>query len=148
MDSPKSLHQNSILVYYGAASLFSTLNPSGRSGDMRGTWIRKPRGETTAIFVHVILSSGETCWQNPNGAYWSDLVKNEKALKTWEFTSSEMGAKKSGVDVPTSSGDEINIQTGGDVAFFERLGKICCYQEFSGRGGGRPCHCQGRHPFQ
>lgn len=45
---------------------------------MKGTWIRKPQGETTVIFVHGILSSGEDCWRNRNGAYWPELLKNEK----------------------------------------------------------------------
>lgn len=32
------------------------------------------------VFVHGILSSGEGCWRNENGAYWPDLVKDEPDL--------------------------------------------------------------------
>ena len=47
---------------------------------MQGEWIRKPQGEASAIFVHGILSSGETSWRNENGSYWPELLKNEPEL--------------------------------------------------------------------
>ena len=47
---------------------------------MRGKWIRRPQGETSAVFVHGILSSGETCWRNDNGTYWPELLNNEPEL--------------------------------------------------------------------
>jgi hypothetical protein len=34
---------------------------------MQGEWIRRPQGAASAVFVHGILSSGETCWRNDNG---------------------------------------------------------------------------------
>lgn len=49
---------------------------------MRGVWIKKPKGRTTAIFVHGILSSGETCWMHENGAYWPDMLSREEVSNT------------------------------------------------------------------
>jgi hypothetical protein len=36
---------------------------------MEGQWLRRPTGDTTVVFVHGVLSSGDTCWRNSNGAY-------------------------------------------------------------------------------
>jgi hypothetical protein len=47
---------------------------------MHGEWVRKPAGETSVVFVHGILSSGEKCWRNSNGAYWPELLEQEPAL--------------------------------------------------------------------
>jgi hypothetical protein len=48
---------------------------------MPGEWIRGPQGAAaSAVFVHGILSSGETCWRNDNGSYWPELLKNEREL--------------------------------------------------------------------
>ena len=45
---------------------------------MGGEWIRGPNiGVASVVFVHGILSSGETCWKHKNGIYWPDLLKNE-----------------------------------------------------------------------
>jgi hypothetical protein len=49
---------------------------------MEGSWIRRPQGEASAIFVHGILSSGETCWRNDNGSYWPELLKDETELRS------------------------------------------------------------------
>ena len=32
------------------------------------------------VFVHGILSSGEKCWRNSNGAYWPKLLEQEPEL--------------------------------------------------------------------
>jgi formylglycine-generating enzyme required for sulfatase activity/pimeloyl-ACP methyl ester carboxylesterase len=45
---------------------------------MKGEWLRKTDSGTTVVFVHGILSSGETCWKHDNGAYWPGLLKSEK----------------------------------------------------------------------
>jgi hypothetical protein len=48
---------------------------------MRGEWIRRPQGTAaSAVFVHGILSSGETCWRHDNGSYWPELLKDEPEL--------------------------------------------------------------------
>ena len=47
---------------------------------MQGVWVRKPAGETSVVFVHGILSSGEECWRNSNGAYWPELLEQEPEL--------------------------------------------------------------------
>jgi len=47
---------------------------------MQGEWIRRAQGAASAVFVHGILSSGETCWRNDNGTYWPDLLQNETEL--------------------------------------------------------------------
>jgi pimeloyl-ACP methyl ester carboxylesterase len=49
---------------------------------VQGDWIRRPRGTTSVVFVHGILSSGETAWRNDNGAYWPELLKNEPELNS------------------------------------------------------------------
>ncbi|MCB1218891.1 alpha/beta hydrolase [bacterium] len=48
---------------------------------MQGEWLRKPAGQTSVIFVHGILSSGESCWRHESGAYWPALLKNEPELE-------------------------------------------------------------------
>ena len=47
---------------------------------MKGEWLREPEGSTAVVFVHGILSSGESCWKHPNGTYWPTLVKSTEAL--------------------------------------------------------------------
>ena len=48
---------------------------------MQGKWIRRPQGAAaSAVFVHGILSSGETCWRHDNGSYWPELLKEEPEL--------------------------------------------------------------------
>ena len=47
---------------------------------MQGQWIRKPKGSVAVVFVHGVLSSGETCWRDNNGAYWPELLKAEAEL--------------------------------------------------------------------
>jgi hypothetical protein len=48
---------------------------------MLGEWVRRPGGSTSVVFVHGILSSGESCWRNGNGTYWPELLKNEAGLE-------------------------------------------------------------------
>ena len=50
---------------------------------MLGEWLRKPKNGGSVVFVHGVLSSGETCWRNENGTYWPELLKREPALKAW-----------------------------------------------------------------
>lgn len=47
---------------------------------MRGEWIKAPTNGTAVVFVHGILSSGETCWTHENGAYWPRLLAEEASL--------------------------------------------------------------------
>jgi pimeloyl-ACP methyl ester carboxylesterase/O-acetyl-ADP-ribose deacetylase (regulator of RNase III) len=51
---------------------------------MKGRWIRK-LGETsspiTVVFVHGILSDGESCWRHPNGNYWPELLSSHEPLR-------------------------------------------------------------------
>jgi formylglycine-generating enzyme required for sulfatase activity/pimeloyl-ACP methyl ester carboxylesterase len=49
---------------------------------MKGEWLRKPTANTTVVFVHGILSSGETCWKHDNGTYWPTLLKDEAELES------------------------------------------------------------------
>ena len=56
---------------------------------MKGEWLRKPTANTTVVFVHGFLSSGETCWKHDNGSNWPELLKNEtelSALGIYVFT--------------------------------------------------------------
>lgn len=43
---------------------------------MNGQWIRKADGDTAVIFIHGVLSRGETCWRHENGTYWPELLAN------------------------------------------------------------------------
>ena len=47
---------------------------------MKSEWLRKPTSDTSVVFVHGILSSGETCWQHENGSYWPELLNQESDL--------------------------------------------------------------------
>lgn len=47
---------------------------------MEGKWVTEGAGKEVVIFVHGVLSSGETCWKNPNGAYWPDLIAADSKL--------------------------------------------------------------------
>ncbi|WP_271592242.1 lipase family alpha/beta hydrolase [Bradyrhizobium sp. CCBAU 65884] len=47
---------------------------------MEGQWLRKPTGNTTAVFVHGVLSSGDTCWRHSNGAFWPELLISDPEL--------------------------------------------------------------------
>lgn len=49
---------------------------------MKGEWIKRPEGNTAVIFVHGILSDGETGWKNDNGCYWPSLLAAEKDLSS------------------------------------------------------------------
>ncbi len=42
---------------------------------------RKADESTAVVFVHGILSDGDICWKNPNGATWPDLLVGEKDLE-------------------------------------------------------------------
>lgn len=45
---------------------------------MNGEWLRRPEFGVTVVFVHGVLSSGKTCWLNPNGTYWPTLVLDDE----------------------------------------------------------------------
>jgi pimeloyl-ACP methyl ester carboxylesterase len=47
---------------------------------MKGLWIRKPSDGQAVVFLHGVLSSGQTCWTASSGAYWPSLLANEVAL--------------------------------------------------------------------
>lgn len=47
---------------------------------MDGKWLKEPSNSTSVVFVHGIMSSGEECWQNKNGAYWPTLLCQEESL--------------------------------------------------------------------
>ena len=49
---------------------------------MQGTWIRKPQFDTSVVFVHGVLSSGDACWRHANGTYWPALLIQEKELES------------------------------------------------------------------
>lgn len=50
---------------------------------MRSEWIRKQKNDASIIFVHGILSSGDTCWQHENGTCWPELLTIEPGLEDW-----------------------------------------------------------------
>lgn len=44
---------------------------------MPGRWIRKPTGDTTVVFIHGVLSSGDTAWKHANGTDWPVLLGDD-----------------------------------------------------------------------
>ena len=50
---------------------------------MQGKWIRPPQTGVSIVFVHGILSSGETCWKHKNGTYWPSLLADEEKFKAY-----------------------------------------------------------------
>ena len=49
-------------------------------GMMKGEWLRRPENETSVVFLHGVLSSGDSCWQNSNGTYWPSLLASELSM--------------------------------------------------------------------
>ena len=47
-----------------------------REVGVEGNWIQKPCAGTCVIFVHGILSDGESAWTHPAGAFWPSLLKD------------------------------------------------------------------------
>lgn len=47
---------------------------------MSAKWVRQAPGTAAVVFVHGVLSSGDDCWKNDNGAYWPSLVANSATL--------------------------------------------------------------------
>ncbi|MBB2199744.1 alpha/beta fold hydrolase [Gluconacetobacter sp. 1c LMG 22058] len=48
---------------------------------MKGDWVK--HGSSTApvvVFVHGILSSGESCWRHASGAYWPEIVAKDTEM--------------------------------------------------------------------
>jgi alpha/beta hydrolase family protein len=49
---------------------------------MKGLWLRGSTGNACTVFVHGVLSDGESCWTNQNGSYWPELVSKELGLES------------------------------------------------------------------
>src|ERR1700686_1373141 len=49
---------------------------------MQAAWIRKPQADTSVVFVHGILSSGEACWRHTNGSYWPELLEGQEGFSS------------------------------------------------------------------
>jgi tetratricopeptide (TPR) repeat protein len=49
---------------------------------MEGHWLRNPRNGIAVVFVHGVLSSGESCWRNANGTYWPELLISESDIQS------------------------------------------------------------------
>jgi pimeloyl-ACP methyl ester carboxylesterase len=48
---------------------------------MKGDWVK--RGSPTApviVFVHGVLSNGDSCWRHKSGAYWPEIVANDPEM--------------------------------------------------------------------
>jgi hypothetical protein len=52
-----------------------------RMGDSVGSWLRKAQDDSAIVFVHGVLSDGESAWRS-DGAYWPDLVASEETLSS------------------------------------------------------------------
>jgi hypothetical protein len=49
---------------------------------VKGEWIRRPDGDASVVFVHGILSDGDSSWKNSNGCYWPQLLRDEPGFET------------------------------------------------------------------
>ena len=49
---------------------------------MKGVWIKPPTSNASVVFVHGVLSDGESCWTNHNGCYWPELLSKEPGLES------------------------------------------------------------------
>jgi pimeloyl-ACP methyl ester carboxylesterase len=49
---------------------------------MKGDWLRTPKGDCSIVFVHGVLSSGESAWRNTNGAYWPQMLAETPSLSS------------------------------------------------------------------
>lgn len=47
---------------------------------MYGYWQRQSTADTAVVFVHGVLSDGETCWRNKNGTFWPQLLVDESGI--------------------------------------------------------------------
>lgn len=60
---------------------FATLSADDKGSAMRGDWVK--RGSPTApvvVFIHGVLSSGESCWRHESGAYWPDIIATDPEM--------------------------------------------------------------------
>lgn len=48
---------------------------------MVGQWLRRSSNGSAIVFLHGVLSDGESCWLNENGSYWPELFKAEKQFE-------------------------------------------------------------------
>ena len=46
---------------------------------MQGRWVKSPKGSTTVVFIHGILSDGDSCWRHDSGPYWPELLAQDEA---------------------------------------------------------------------
>lgn len=59
---------------------------------MKGRWIRAmddTASPMAVVFLHGVLSNGETCWRHQNNTYWPDLLSQHAAIGSagiYEFT--------------------------------------------------------------
>jgi hypothetical protein len=44
---------------------------------VKGFWVARGASNVSVVFVHGILSDGESCWTNQNGCYWPELLTKE-----------------------------------------------------------------------
>lgn len=47
---------------------------------MKGQWITSLNLAVSVVFVHGVLSDGDSCWTSPNGSYWPRLLSAESNL--------------------------------------------------------------------
>lgn len=52
--------------------------PEAPQSDINNVWYCYNDSDTVFVFVHGILSDSRSAWKNENGAYWPDLVLNDK----------------------------------------------------------------------
>ncbi len=56
---------------------------------MQGTWIKETTSDCIVVFIHGVLSSGDTCWRHKNGTYWPEILAADTdigPIGIYEFT--------------------------------------------------------------
>lgn len=49
---------------------------------MKGKWVKHGSpGAPVVVFIHGILSNGDSCWRHPNGAFWPDIVAQDQDMQ-------------------------------------------------------------------
>lgn len=60
---------------------FAILRYDDDGGAMKGDWVK--RGSPNApvlVFIHGVLSSGESCWRHPSGANWPEIAAKDPEM--------------------------------------------------------------------
>ncbi|MCA1494590.1 alpha/beta hydrolase [Ensifer sp. NBAIM29] len=81
---------------------------------MKGTWVRKSNKRNTVVFIHGFVSDNRA-WQHTSGAYWPELLANDRKAKDvgvfiFEYKTSAFSGDYSISDVVDALETELRLQ--------------------------------------